>query len=77
MTEVPAGTSVINGSYAISGSVLAHASSSEVKSGNNTYAIEVVNPPATLDEPAQDASVLVGAICAKNGTPIIVNGSFR
>jgi hypothetical protein len=48
-----------------------------VKSGNNTYAIEVVNPPATLDEPAQDASVLVGAICAKNGTPIIVNGSFR
>jgi hypothetical protein len=73
----PGGYSVIGGSYAISGSVLAHASSSEVKSAINVYAVEVVNPPATLGEPAQDAAVLVGAICAKNSTPIIVNGKFK
>lgn len=73
----PGGYSVIGGSYAISGSVLAHASSVEVKSAINVYAVEVVNPPGTLDQPAQDASVLVGAMCAKNSTPIIVNGRFK
>jgi hypothetical protein len=73
----PGGYSVIGGDYAIWGSVLAHASSSEVKSGINVYAIEVTNPPGTLEQPAQAASVLVGAICAKNSTPIVVNGQFK
>ena len=72
----PGGYSVIGGSYSITGSVLAHAAAVSVKSAINVYSVEVVNPPATLDEPAQDAAVLVGAMCAKNSTPIVVNGKF-
>lgn len=76
--KCPAGYTVLAGSYAISNSVQAHASTAIVRSAVNTYTVEVVNPPGNpgAGVPAQDAEVLAGAECAKNSTPIVVNGPF-
>jgi hypothetical protein len=76
--ECPAGYTVIGGSYVIEGSVLTHASVAAVASAINSYVVEFVNPPANplVGFPEEEARGIVAAICAKNNTPIVVNGSF-
>lgn len=76
--KCPAGYSVISGSYTIEGSVLTHASQAAVASTLNSYNVEFVNPPANplVGFPEEDAFGTVGAVCAKNSTPIVVNGAF-
>jgi hypothetical protein len=76
--KCPAGYSVIGGSYVIEGSVLTHASAAAVASAENTYSVEFVDPPANplAGFPPENAVLTVGANCAKNGTPIVVDGPF-
>jgi hypothetical protein len=78
-TKCPAGTSVIGGSYTITGaSVFAHAGEAAVFSKDNSYGVYIVNPPGIPVAliRGETAGVTVAAICAKNNTPIIVNGRF-
>jgi hypothetical protein len=76
--KCPGGYSVISGSYSIENSVQTHASEAAVASAINAYKVEFVNPPANplAGFPEEEALGTVGAVCAKNGTPIVVNGPF-
>ncbi len=77
--KCPAGTSVFGGSYIIGGnSVLAHATVAAVFSKSNMYGVTVVNPPVNINAgiPKSTASVTVAANCARNATPIVVDGPF-
>jgi hypothetical protein len=75
----PRGYSVFGGSYLIGGnSVLAHVTVAAVLSKANAYAATVVNPPVNINTgvPRSTATLTVAANCARNATPIIVNGPF-
>jgi hypothetical protein len=76
--KCPAGYTVIGGSYSVEGSVLTHASVAAASSVLNSYSVEFVNPPANplAGLPEEEALGFAGAICAKNSTPIVVNGAF-
>jgi hypothetical protein len=77
--KCPRGYSVFGGSYLIGGnSVLAHATVAAVLSKTNSYAATVVNPPVNINTgvPHSTATLTVAANCARNATPIIVNGAF-
>ncbi len=77
--KCPDGYRVLGGSYAIGGSVLAHASVAATFSKDNSYATYVTNPPANPagGVPNQEAEVTIGAICAKKGQPVVLVGPFR
>jgi hypothetical protein len=77
--KCPRGYSVFGGSYLIGGnSVLAHTTVAAVLSGANSYSATVVNPPVNINTgvPRTTATLTVAANCARNATPIIVNGPF-
>jgi len=77
--KCPPGYSVFGGSYLIGGnSVLAHTTVAAVLSKANTYSATVVNPPVNINTgvPRTTATLTVAANCARNATPIIVNGPF-
>ena len=77
--KCPRGYSVFGGSYLIGGnSVLAHATVAAVLSKTNAYVATVVNPPVNINTgvPHSTATLTVAANCARNATPIIVNGAF-
>jgi hypothetical protein len=77
--KCPAGTTVFGGSYIIGGnSVLAHATVAAVFPKSNRYGVTVVNPPVNINAgiPKSTASVTVAANCARNSTPIVVDGPF-
>jgi hypothetical protein len=76
--KCPSGYSVFAGSHAIADSALAHTSSASVRSKRNSYAATVVNPPASINAgiPRSTAKLTVGALCAKRGKPIVINGAF-
>jgi hypothetical protein len=76
--KCPGGYSVFGGSYVIQNSATAHATAAGVQSKLNTYTVQVVNPPASVNLaiPRSTATVVVGALCAKNSTPIVVDGPF-
>ena len=76
--KCPTGYTVISGSYGIEGSVLTHASVAAASSALNAYLVEFVNPPANpfAGLPEEEALGFASAICAKNSTPIVVNGAF-
>jgi hypothetical protein len=74
----PKGYSIFGGSYVISESALAHATGAGVTSKNNAYETDVTNPPPNISGglPRTTASVVVGALCAKNGQPIVIDTPF-
>lgn len=74
----PKGYSVFGGSYVISDSALAHATGAGVTSKKNAYEADVTNPPPDISGglPKSTASVVVGALCAKNGQPIVIDTPF-
>ena len=77
--KCPRGYSVFGGSYLIGGnSVLAHATVAAVLSKTNSYAATVVNPPVNINTgvPRSTATLTVAANCARNATPIVVDGAF-
>jgi hypothetical protein len=76
--KCPAGYTVIGGSYVIESSVLTHASGALVASAENSYAVQFVDPPANplAGFPPENAVLTVGADCAKNSTPVVVEGPF-
>jgi hypothetical protein len=76
--KCPSGYTVFAGSYAISDSALAHASGAGVLSKSNAYETTVTNPPPNISGglPRTTASVTVGALCAKNGEPIVIDTPF-
>jgi hypothetical protein len=77
--KCPRGYSVFGGSYLIGGnSVLAHTTVAAVLSKANSYSATVVNPPVNINTgvPRSTATLTVAANCARNATPIVVNGAF-
>ena len=77
--KCPGGTTVFGGSYIIGGnSALAHARVAAVFSKSDRYGVTVVNPPVNINAgiPKSTASVTVAANCARNATPIVVDGPF-
>ena len=78
VAKCPTGYTVIGGSYVIEASVLTHASEAAVASAENLYAVQFVDPPANplAGFPPENAVLTVGANCAKNSTPIVVDGPF-
>ena len=77
--KCPRGYSVFGGSYLIGGnSVLAHVTVAAVLSQANAYAATAVNPPVNINTgvPRSTATLTVAANCARNATPIVVNGAF-
>lgn len=76
--KCPQGYSVFGGSQAIQDSATAHATVSGVQSRTNSYTAEVVNPPASVNAgiPRSTAQLVIGALCAKRSTPIVVDGPF-
>jgi hypothetical protein len=74
----PGGYSVIGGSETVDGSAVAETTEAAVLSKLNAYRATVANPPVNINAglPKTTAGVLVGAICAKRGKPIVVDGSF-
>jgi hypothetical protein len=78
--KCPRGYSVFGGSYLIGGnSVLAHTTVAAVLSKTNSYSATVVNPPVNINTgvPRSTATLTVAANCARNATPIVVNGPFK
>ncbi len=76
--KCPSGYTVFAGSYTISDSAVAHASGAGVLSKKNAYETTVTNPPANINGglPRTTAGVTVGALCAKNGKPIVIDPPF-
>lgn len=76
--KCPRGYSVFGGSYVISDSAVAHATGAGVLSKSNAYETTVTNPPANINGglPRTTASVVVGALCAKSGKPIVIDTPF-
>jgi hypothetical protein len=74
----PRGYSVIGGSETVDGSALAATTEAAVLSKLNAYRATVANPPESINAgiPKSTAGVLVGAMCAKRGKPIVVDGAF-
>jgi hypothetical protein len=74
----PAGYSVFGGSYVISDSALAHATGAGVLSQKNGYVADITNPPPNISGglPKTTATVVVAALCAKNGQPIVIDTPF-
>lgn len=72
------GYSVFGGSYVISESALAHATGTGVLSKSNEYETTVTNPPVNINGgiPKTTATVVVGALCAKSGQPIVIATPF-
>ena len=59
--------------------MLAHTTVAAVLSKADAYAATVVNSPVNIDTgvPRTTATLTVAANCARNATPIVVNGAFR
>jgi hypothetical protein len=59
-------------------SALAHATGAGDLSKRNAYETTVTNPPVNINGgiPKTTASVVVGALCAKTGQPIVVDAPF-
>jgi len=76
--KCPSGYSVFGGSETIGDSTLAHATAAGVLSKSNEYEATVTNPPVNINAgiPKSEATLVVGALCAKRGVPIVVNGAF-
>ena len=74
----PKGYSVFGGSYVISESALAHATGTGVLSKSNEYETTGTNPPVNINGgiPKTTATVVVGALCAKSGQPIVIDTPF-
>lgn len=76
--KCPRGYSVFGGSYTIGDSAVAHATGAGVLSKKNAYETTVTNPPANINGglPRTTASLIIGALCAKNGRPIVIDPPF-
>jgi hypothetical protein len=76
--KCPQGYTVFAGSYTIGDSAVAHATGAGVLSRSNAYETTVTNPPVNINGglPRTTASVTVGALCAKNGKPIVIDPPF-
>jgi hypothetical protein len=74
--KCPAGYSVFGGSEIVGDSAIAHTTDAGVVSKKNAYEATVVNPPASPNAaiPKSTATLVVGALCAKRGVPIVLNG---
>jgi hypothetical protein len=76
--KCPRGYSVFGGSVTVGGSALAMTTEAAVLSKLNAYRATVANAPVDINGgiPKSSASLLVGAMCAKDGKPIVVDGPF-
>jgi hypothetical protein len=76
--KCPHGYSVFGGSVTVSDSALAMTTEAAVLSKLNAYRGTVANPPTDINGgiPKTSAGMLVGAMCAKDGKPIVVDGPF-
>ena len=76
--KCPNGYSVFTGSYSISDSAIAIATTEGVLSKLNSFETTVTNPPPDINGglPKTTASVTVGAVCARSGVPIVLDTPF-
>ena len=72
--KCPSGYSVFSGAYVISGSQRAIPFLVGPVRKDNAYEVDVANPPADplAGLPGEDAQLLVAAMCARTGTPIVM-----
>jgi hypothetical protein len=72
--KCPSGYSVFSGAYVISGSQRAIPFVVGPVRKDNAYEVDVSNPPADplAGLPGEDAQLLVAAMCARTGTPIVM-----
>jgi len=72
--KCPSGYSVFSGAYVISGSQRAIPFVVGPVRKDNAYEVDVSNPPADplAGLPGEDAQLLVAAMCAKTGVPIVM-----
>lgn len=70
--KCPSGYSVFGGS------ALAHVTAAGIFSKQNAYTAVAVNPSASPNAaiPKSTAELLVGALCAKRGTPVVIDVPF-
>lgn len=72
--KCPSGYSVFSGAYVIAGSQRAIPFVVGPVRKDNAYEVDVSNPPADplAGLPGEDAQLLVAAMCAKTGVPIVM-----
>lgn len=72
--KCPSGYSVFSGAYVISGSQRAIPFVVGPVRKDNAYEVDISNPPADplAGLPGEDAQLLVAAMCARTGVPIVM-----
>ncbi len=74
LVRCPSGYSVFSGAYVISGSQRAIPFVVGPVRKENAYEVDLANPPAdpAAGLPGEDAQVLVAAMCARTGHPVVL-----